>query len=737
MALVLLIVGVLFNLSVALLVVTKRHDRAARYLFAVAFSLIGWQVANFLADGTQGNALLWNRLTFVGPIWILLFSYLFVLNLRRLSMPGRRLLILFVGNLAITVLSLSQLIVRGVSPRMQGEIVVGYNPLYGPAYVLYIVWIAIFVVLYVGIMRIPRILKSTHQRQQIKIIRNGSVIAVAIGLLTNIIVPRLTDTSASSQLAPITSVVFMGSLVYAIFRHGLFDIRAVVARVIAYGISIAALAALYGFVIFGVANKLLGIELSLAAQIFLAVATGVAALSFQTIKATFDRITNQFFYQDAYDAQRLYDELNKSLLANVDVEALSKSAVNIIGDFLKVDHVAIVLRATPYEHQRVIASTAHSKEFRDIDYDTISDIGTMMDKRVLVVSELEDTNIKFHSTFSDNRIGVLTKLSSSVGFSTQGIGFLILSNKRSGNVFSKRDVDVLRVISSELVIAIQNALRFEEIEKFNVTLQQKIDDATKELQKTNEKLKALDEAKDDFISMASHQLRTPLTSIKGYISMILEGDAGDINEQQRSFLNQAFTSSQRMVYLIADLLNVSRLKTGKFIIEASPAYLPGLVETEISQLYETAVARGLELRFTKPDGFTMLNLDETKIRQVVMNFTDNAIYYTPKGGTIDVALKETDESVELTITDTGIGVPKAEQHHLFTKFYRAGNARRARPDGTGLGLFMAKKVIVAQGGSIIFRSTEGKGSTFGFTLPKAKLAVPVVDEQSAIDKEQK
>ena len=737
MALVLLIVGVLFNLSVALLVVTKRHDRAARYLFAVAFSLIGWQVANFLADGTQGNALLWNRLTFVGPIWILLFSYLFVLNLRRLSMPGRRLLILFVGNLAITVLSLSQLIVRGVSPRMQGEIVVGYNPLYGPAYVLYIVWIAIFVVLYVGIMRIPRILKSTHQRQQIKIIRNGSVIAVAIGLLTNIIVPRLTDTSASSQLAPITSVVFMGSLVYAIFRHGLFDIRAVVARVIAYGISIAALAALYGFVIFGVANKLLGIELSLAAQIFLAVATGVAALSFQTIKATFDRITNQFFYQDAYDAQRLYDELNKSLLANVDVEALSKSAVNIIGDFLKVDHVAIVLRATPYEHQRVIASTAHSKEFRDIDYDTISDIGTMMDKRVLVVSELEDTNIKFHSTFSDNRIGVLTKLSSSVGFSTQGIGFLILSNKRSGNVFSKRDVDVLRVISSELVIAIQNALRFEEIEKFNVTLQQKIDDATKELQKTNEKLKALDEAKDDFISMASHQLRTPLTSIKGYISMILEGDAGDINEQQRSFLNQAFTSSQRMVYLIADLLNVSRLKTGKFIIEASPAYLPGLVETEISQLYETAVARGLELRFTKPDGFTMLNLDETKIRQVVMNFTDNAIYYTPKGGTIDVALKETDESVELTITDTGIGVPKAEQHHLFTKFYRAGNARRARPDGTGLGLFMAKKVIVAQGGSIIFRSTEGKGSTFGFTLPKAKLAVPVADEQPAIDKEQK
>jgi signal transduction histidine kinase len=114
-------------------------------------------------------------------------------------------------------------------------------------------------------------------------------------------------------------------------------------------------------------------------------------------------------------------------------------------------------------------------------------------------------------------------------------------------------------------------------------------------------------------------------------------------------------------------------------------------------------------------------LDETKLRQVIMNFLDNAVYYTPAGGHIEVHLVEKPQSIEFMVSDDGIGVPRHEQHHLFTKFYRAPNAKRARPDGTGLGLFMAKKVVIAQGGAVVFKSQEGKGSTFGFTFAKAHL----------------
>jgi signal transduction histidine kinase len=160
-----------------------------------------------------------------------------------------------------------------------------------------------------------------------------------------------------------------------------------------------------------------------------------------------------------------------------------------------------------------------------------------------------------------------------------------------------------------------------------------------------------------------------------------------------------------------------------------------VVEGEVSQLKETAAGRGLELTFDKPADFPVLYLDETKIRQVIMNFTDNAIYYTPRGGHITVKLEDKGESIEFTVNDQGMGVPKSEQPHLFSKFYRAENARKARPDGTGLGLFMAKKVIVAQGGSIIFHSQEGKGSTFGFAFPKAKLQLPPSEQPQLAEPE--
>lgn len=298
---------------------------------------------------------------------------------------------------------------------------------------------------------------------------------------------------------------------------------------------------------------------------------------------------------------------------------------------------------------------------------------------------------------------------------------LLIGAKKDGGEYLPSDISVISSAVNEFALTLENALQFEEIQNFAETLQAKVDDATRKLRRTNEKLKALDETKDEFISMASHQLRTPLTSVKGYVSMVLEEDAGKINKQQRKLLDQAFVSSQRMVYLIADLLNVSRLRTGKFVIEAKPTNLADVIEGEVSQLVETAKARDLTLTYHKPKDFPVLSLDETKTRQVIMNFVDNAIYYTPSGGHITINLEDKGKTIEYTVVDDGIGVPKSEQHHLFSKFYRAGNAKKARPDGTGLGLFMAKKVIVAQGGAVIFHSEEGKGSTFGFSFPKAKL----------------
>src|SRR3990167_5488358 len=242
------------------------------------------------------------------------------------------------------------------------------------------------------------------------------------------------------------------------------------------------------------------------------------------------------------------------------------------------------------------------------------------------------------------------------------VGVMVVGFPTNVHMLDADNKELLERLSEAVGVAVDNRLLYEENQL-----------VLKQLQKTNQKLRDLDEAKDEFISMASHQLRTPLTSMKGYVSMVLEGDVGKISEEQKKLLSQAFISSQRMVYLIADLLNVSRLKTGKFVIQRQPAQLADVIESEISQLVETAKGRKLELSFQKPENFPIVNLDETKIRQVIMNFVDNAIYYTPAGGHIQVNLVDKGESIEFTVVDDGIGVPKEEQKNMFTKFYRAAN----------------------------------------------------------------
>ncbi|OYW41891.1 hypothetical protein B7Z28_02000, partial [Candidatus Saccharibacteria bacterium 32-45-3] len=215
---------------------------------------------------------------------------------------------------------------------------------------------------------------------------------------------------------------------------------------------------------------------------------------------------------------------------------------------------------------------------------------------------------------------------------------------------------------------------------------------------------------------------------------VLEGDAGEITDMQKKLLHEAFTSSERMVHLINDFLNISRLQTGKFVIDRRLTDISKLMHQEVDSLRTTAVSRDLKLQFSEPKTVPKLYVDEGKLRQVVMNFIDNAIFYSKPDTTIKVKLIVEDDIMTVTVKDTGIGVPASEQPHLFKKFFRASNARKQRPDGTGVGLYLAKRVITEHGGRIIFESTEGKGSMFGFELPMKKLGLAPADNADELDK---
>ncbi len=708
------ILVLLVTIFISILVLLRNIKNSINISFAgIGASMVLWLITNILADfsSTVSGELFWSRTTLLGALFIasflLLFSIYFPIEKPKINKIFK--LVLFLPPLFFLpyLLSNSNLSVNIVDGNIAEMIP-------GQLYIYFQIYFILYSILALSMLLYKRYKSKGIVREQIKLMFFG-VFLTAVIALSILGISLMLGKIVGSSIIPSSLIFFLSFTAYAIVKHKMMDIRMVVARSVAYSILVFSMAAIYAGGVFGFERILFPGQNTLnlgqmAVRTTLAV---LMAFSFQPLKRWITRITDKIFFKNQYDPEALLDTFAHTIGSTIVLIEMMYKILELLQREMKITRGVLVVLTDVGEIYN--SQTIGYKEAIKLEE---ADIVKLAKDGILISDELEDSS-HYKKLLKKYNVSVSVPIKTNA----DTVGVLLLGEKQSGDMYSGSDHKIFEIIAPEMAVAITNAKSFEKIEKFNVTLRQEIKKATHELEKKNSQLRELDKAKDEFISMASHQLRTPLTAIKGYLSMLLEGDAGEIKVSQYDFVNEAFSGANRMVGLINDLLNVSRMETGRFFIEPVEIDMERVAGEEVKQLQNHAKEKKLKLSLVIKGKTPHVWADETKIRQVMMNFIDNAVYYTTEGSAT-ITLEHDKENVIFKVTDTGIGVPKAQQANLFTKFYRADNARHVRPDGTGLGIYLAKRVMDDHGGELIFHSEEGKGSVFGFKLPiKSKLKI--------------
>ena len=278
------------------------------------------------------------------------------------------------------------------------------------------------------------------------------------------------------------------------------------------------------------------------------------------------------------------------------------------------------------------------------------------------------------------------------------VGALVV-NRHAAGEFPPRVVDVLRAFATQSALAIQNARLFREIED------------------KSRQLEAASRHKDEFLASMSHELRTPLNAVIGFSEVLLEKMFGDVNPKQEEYLGDILASGRHLLSLINDILDLAKIEAGRMELDLEDFDVAQAIDNAVVLVRERATRKGLMLDTQLDHRLGSLRGDQRKVKQVLLNLLSNAVKFTPEGGRIEVRAQRLDGHVEVSVTDTGIGIATEDQELVFEEFRQVGTDYAKKHEGTGLGLTLSRKFVELHGGRIWVKSQPGQGSTFAFTLP--------------------
>jgi len=688
----------------------KNYKKMINKIFALfSLSVAIWAISYgiwLLADNSI-SALFWSRALNLAAILIPVFYLHWLLIF--LNKNKKKLLIFYYILSGFFVLfSYSNIYISGTKQVLQFP----YWPQMNWLYVVFLLVSWVVIVLYTVYLLINeyRVAVGNH-KEQIRYILIGLVIASIGGSMNYLLM------LGQSLIPPVGSALVVAQPIlfgYAMIKHRLMDIRVVLRQ---YSVYLSSLITIIVPALFlkGIIDKFLP-QTEQYADYFILV---LAITFFPAIKNYFYKVANKYFFSSLYDDREVVSDLSDKLGSTLEIRTI-------------YEYISVVLKKA--FHTKNIVFLTYNEEIDEYEINYRKDMRRVSPRsfvgseslnkkfvaknKPIILSEIlkleYKENKQVYNLMKKWGIEIIVPLN----LKDKVIGLLALSKKESGDVYNDTDLRILELIGVHAAMAIKNAQLYHETIGFNVRLTNEVEKATYKLREANKKLKKLDQAKSEFVSIASHQLRTPLTVVKGYVSMMLDGSFGSIPVKQKESLKKIYESNERLINLVENLLNISRIESGRLRFSYENTQLETMVESVFEELQESAKRKNLKFEYIKPKvKLPIINIDREKIRQVIMNLTDNSIKYTEKGY-VKIGLSLFGDNIKFCVTDNGMGISEEDLPKLFTKFTRGQDISLVHTEGTGLGLYVAKQMIEAHGGKTWAESDGvGKGSRFCFVLP--------------------
>ncbi len=298
-------------------------------------------------------------------------------------------------------------------------------------------------------------------------------------------------------------------------------------------------------------------------------------------------------------------------------------------------------------------------------------------------------------------------------------GFIFVGTQNAETAVTKGDQEFISILANQIGQTLDNARLFEKTWRSQQELEIKVEERTRQLTQALEEVKRISKRKSDFISSVSHEIRSPLTSIKGYAAILLASKLGALPEEIRIRLEKINRHSDELVHMVNDLLDISRIESGRVEIKKESLSLRAITD-KISDLFsEQLKTKNIAFSANIPDNCQEILADRSQIERVFINLVGNALKFTPQNGKIDINAGRNNKSIQIDVKDTGFGIPEDAQENIFEEFFRVDNTINQEVKGTGLGLALVKHIIEAHQGRIWVKSKLGEGSTFSFTLNAA------------------